>query len=108
MPPSDSAWESQRLLLCGEGGWRRPGPHPYPVIWDFIIVIIVITGVTDSILVIVLLPGVGQVGAVILEREDSHEGLVHVSFTQPEPGAGPPEPSHGPDLLCSLMPSCCL
>lgn len=83
VPPSDSAWESQRLLLCGEGGWRRPGPHPYPVIWDFIIVIIVITGVTDSILVIVLLPGVGQVGAVILFAVVGGIGHAHQVFVGP-------------------------
>lgn len=41
----------------------------YPVIWNFIIVIIVITGIANSILVIVFLPRVGKVGAVILERE---------------------------------------
>lgn len=43
----------------------------YPVIRNFVIVIVVITGIADSILVIVLLPRVGEVGAVILEREDA-------------------------------------
>lgn len=42
----------------------------YPVIRNFIIVIVVVTGIADSILVIVFLPRVGEVGAIILERED--------------------------------------
>lgn len=43
----------------------------YPVIWNFIIVIVIVTGVADSVLVIVFLPRVGKVGAIILEREDT-------------------------------------
>lgn len=101
-----TAWESRRLLLRGEGEWRRPGPHPYPVVRDFIVVIVVITGVADSILVVVLLPGVWQVGAVILGRENAYDGSVPVPLIQPEPGAGPPDAAHGPEMLCSPTASC--
>lgn len=103
--PRVTAWESRRLLPRGEGEWRRPGPHPYPVVWDFIVVIVVITGVADSILVVVLLPGVGQIGAVILGREDAYDGSVPVPFIWPEPGAGPLDAAHGPEMLCSLTAS---
>jgi len=40
----------------------------YPVIRNTIIIIIIVTGVTNPILIIVFLPRVGQIRAVILER----------------------------------------
>jgi hypothetical protein len=40
----------------------------YPIIWNFVIVIVVITGITNPILVIVFLSRVGEVGAVVLGK----------------------------------------
>lgn len=39
----------------------------YPVIRNAIVVIIIITSIADSVLVIVLLPRVGKIGAVVLK-----------------------------------------
>lgn len=41
----------------------------YPVIRNAIVVIIIITSITNSILVIVLLPRVGKIGAVVLKKD---------------------------------------
>lgn len=42
---------------------------PYPVIRNAIIIIITVTGITNPILIIVLLPRVRQIRAVILQRK---------------------------------------
>lgn len=41
----------------------------YPVIRNAIVVIIIITSITNSILVVVLLPRVGKIGAIVLQKE---------------------------------------
>ena len=53
----------------------------YPVVRDTIIVIVVVTSVTDAILVVVFLARVGKVGTVVLQEKYNVKYYTHSSKT---------------------------
>lgn len=55
--------------------WLKKAPtKAHPVIWDPVVVIIRVAFITQAVFVVILLAGVGEVGAVILKGHNGTRG----------------------------------
>ena len=68
---------TQSLVHCWGHIWRG---FTHPIVRNAIIVIIIVTSISNAVLIVILLPRVGEVGAVVLKNRKTDNVVRHSEF----------------------------